>query len=75
MTIQTLARAIKNKKPAIIKEGGIPRYAVLDWEMYKEWTEEIEDLQNRVRFQIAVRKSKGKKHYSLGEIKKRYNLK
>lgn len=37
MTIKTLAQAIKNKKPAIIKEKGAPRYVVLDWDMYKEW--------------------------------------
>ncbi len=73
MTIQTLARAIKNKKPAIIKEGGIPRYAVLDWMVYKKWIEEIEDLQDRVRFEIATRKSKGQRRYSLKEMKKRHD--
>lgn len=35
----------------------------------------LEDLQDHVRFEIAARESKGKKRYSLGEIKKRHNLK
>lgn len=35
----------------------------------------LEDLQDNMRFEIAVRESKGKKRYSLKEIKKRYDLK
>lgn len=35
----------------------------------------MEDLQDNMRFEAAVRESKGKKRYSLKEIKKRYALK
>lgn len=44
MTIKTLARAIKDKKPAIIKEKGAPRYVVLDWDTYKEWQGQREEF-------------------------------
>ena len=75
MTTKTLARAIKRKMPAIIKEKGVPRYVVLDWDMYKKWLNEIEDLEDRVRCEIAAWKSKGKRRYSLKEMKRRYGLK
>ena len=74
MTIQTLTRAIKIKKPAVIREGGAPRYVVLDWETYAKWREWKEDMEDRVRFGIAERRSEGKKRHSLAEVKKRYGF-
>lgn len=35
----------------------------------------LEDLQDHARFEIAVRESRGKRRYSLKEIKKRHGLK
>jgi hypothetical protein len=35
MTTATLERTLKKKKPAIIKEKGVPRYVVLDWKTYR----------------------------------------
>lgn len=35
----------------------------------------LEDMQDHVRFEIAARESKGKKRYSLKEVKRRYDLK
>ena len=48
MTLQTLARAMRNKKPAIIKERGTPRYVVLDWVEYKKFQDLREELLDEV---------------------------
>lgn len=51
MTTQTLGRTIKGKKsgqPAVIKEGGTPRYVVLDWQEYQRLRDMQEEfLQER----------------------------
>lgn len=74
MTIQTIARAIKAKKPAVIRENGAPRYVVLDWQRYQAWKEMEEDMEAHARFDLAERESQGKKRYTLEEIQKKYHL-
>jgi len=58
-----------------MKDKGAPRYVVLDWATYKEWQEVKEDFEDHIRCQIAIQASKGKKSYSLQEMKRRYGLK
>ncbi|MBI4225328.1 MAG: hypothetical protein HY617_03270 [Candidatus Sungbacteria bacterium] len=74
MTTKTLARAIKNKKPAIIKEKGTPRYVVLDWDTYKEWQEqreefldELEDYRELHDPEIQEHIREGTKEYMAGK--------
>ena len=74
MTLQTLARAIKTKKPAVIKEGGTPRYVVLDWAAYRKLQALQEDFEDNLRFELSERVSRGKRRYSLQEAKKRLGL-
>ncbi len=74
MTTKTIERAIKKKKPAIIRENGAPRFVVLDWRTYSEWEEMREDIEDHVRFEIAERESRGKKRYTLEEVRARFHL-
>lgn len=74
MTIKLLTRAIKSRKPAIIEELGAPRYVVLDWDTYSKLEELHEDLEDHLRLEKVVRESRGRRRYSLGEIKKKYGL-
>lgn len=74
MTVKTLTRAIGKPKPAIIRERGVPRYVVLDWETYRSWEELKEDLEDHIRLDIALRESEGKKRYSLAAVKRKYRL-
>ena len=74
MTTSTIHRAIKEKKPAVIREGGKPQYVILDWDTYRAWEDKKEDMEDHIRFDIAKRESKGKKSFSLKEIKKKYNV-
>lgn len=74
MTTQTLARAIKNKKPAVIKESGVPRYVVLDWEEYKklqdareELLDELEDYREMRDPEIQEIIREGTKEYLAGK--------
>jgi hypothetical protein len=41
----------------------------------QKWHELKKDFEDHMRCEIAIRQSKGKKHYSLKEMKKRYGLK
>ena len=41
----------------------------------QKWQELKEDFEDHIRCEIAIRQSKGKRHYSLLEMKKRYGLK
>lgn len=61
MTTQALSRAIKDKKPSIIKERGKPRYVVLGWGAYKALEEMKEDLEDVVRLNEALSDPKNKK--------------
>lgn len=74
MTTQTLTRALRAQKPAVIKENGKPRYVVLDWNTYANWQEAMEDMEDSLRFEKALRESQGQKKYSLEEIKNKYGL-
>ena len=74
MTTTTLRRAIKSKKPAVIEEKGEPRYVILDWKTYRRWQEEMDELEELTRFKISEIESRDKRKFSLGQIKKKYNL-
>lgn len=74
MTIKTIARALKQKKPAVIREKGSPRFVVLDWDIYRAWEAMREDTEDHIRFDIAERESRGKKRYTLTEVKKKYKI-
>ena len=74
MVTDTFVRAIKGKKPAFVEKNGLPRYVILDWETYRVWEEKKEDMEDHIRFEIAMRESKGKEKISLTQIKKKYNL-
>ena len=74
MTTKTRTYAIKSRKPAVIREGGAPRFVILDWETYKGWEEAREDMEDHIRFEITERESRGRKRYTLAEIEKKYRL-
>lgn len=75
MTTQTISRALRAKKPAVIKEDGKPRYVVLDWDTYAIWQETIDDLEDSTRFNEALSDSRNQKLISFSEVKKRLKLK
>lgn len=70
MTTKTLFRAIKSKKPAIIKEKGSPRYVVLDWDTYRVWNELKEDMEDRVRLAEALADPKNQRRIPYLQVKK-----
>lgn len=72
MTTQTLTRALRAKKPAVIKEGGKPRYVVLDWNTYSNWRETMEDWEDVVRFNQALSDSKNQRLIPLAEVKRKF---
>lgn len=74
MTTKALTQAIKRKKPTVIREGGTPRYVLLDWETYREWKELQEDLEDRERLIAALEDPKNQKRISLARLKKKFNL-
>lgn len=74
MTTRAITQAVKRKKPAIIRERGAPRYVLLDWNTYRAWEEMSGDLEDHIRFDIALRESKGKRRYTFAEIKRKYRL-
>ena len=74
MTIATLERALKKKKPAIIKEKGAPRFVILDWDTYKRWEETKEDLEDSKRLLEAIADLKNQKRISLSQAKKTLKL-
>lgn len=74
MTIKTIARAIKRKKPAVIRENGSPRFVVLDWDTYNMYQEAKEDLDDTARFIEALADPQNKKRTPLAQIKKKFNL-
>lgn len=74
MTIQVLARALKKKKPTIIKENGSPRFVVLDWKTYSMWQEMKEDLEDTARLMEALTDPKNQKSTSLSEVRKVLHL-
>lgn len=74
MTTQTLTRALRAKKPAVIKEGGKPRYVVLDWNTYADWQEAMEEWEDIARFNEALSDPKNQKLIPLAEIKRKFRL-
>jgi PHD/YefM family antitoxin component YafN of YafNO toxin-antitoxin module len=74
MTAETLARALKTKKPAVIREKGTPRFVVLDWETYKTWRETEEDLEDATRLMEALADPKNQKRTPLSRVKKIFHL-
>lgn len=74
MTSRTSERAIKRRKPAIIRQNGTPRYVLLDWETYREWKELQEDLEDRECLIAALEDPKNQKRISLARLKKKLNL-
>jgi PHD/YefM family antitoxin component YafN of YafNO toxin-antitoxin module len=74
MIAQVLARALKKKKPAVIKENGSPRFVVLDWSTYNIWQEMKEDFEDTARLIEALADPKNQKRTSLSEVRKRLHL-
>lgn len=74
MTTKTLLRAVKNKKPAVIKEKGKPRFVVLDWDTYRIWEEAREDFEDSQRLRDALSDPKNQRKISLADISKKYFL-
>ena len=74
MTTQTIARAIKAKKPAVIRENGAPRYVVLDWETYRAWEEMREDMEDSARLMNALAHPKNQKRITYARVKKLLNF-
>ena len=74
MTTQTLARALKRRKPAVIRENGSPRYVVLDWNTYKVWEEMKEDMEDAARLEAALADTKNQKRIPFSRVKKMLNL-
>ena len=70
MTTKTLLQAIKSKKPAIIHEGGVPRYVMLDWKTY----EKMDEMEDRLRLVEAVNDPKNQKKIPYSQVKKLLHL-
>ncbi len=61
---------IKQKKPAIIKEGGVPRFVVLDWETYGAWQEWLEDIEDTTRLVGALADPRNQKRIPFARAKR-----
>lgn len=69
MTSAAISKAIKSKKPAVIREKGAPRYVILDWKTYKEWREEKEDFEDSKRLLEVLNDPKNKKRIKFSNLK------
>lgn len=74
MITQVLARALKGKRPAVIKQNGSPRFVVLDWKTYNMWQEMKEDLEDTERLMEALTDPKNQKRISLSKVRKTLHL-
>ncbi len=70
MTTKALARAIKRRKPAIIRQNGAPRYVVLDWDTYRKWEDLREDIEDAERLAAALADPKNQKRIPFSQVKK-----
>ena len=61
------------EKNNILKIGKEP-VVILPLKKWKEIGEWLEDLEERIRFEIAYKESRGEKMISLEELKRKYNL-
>ena len=68
MTTQTIFKAIKTKKPAVISEHGSPRYVILDWKTYRKWEATKEDYEDAVRLLEALADPKNQKRIDYSEL-------
>lgn len=75
MIARSLLKAVKDKKPTIIKEKGEPRFVVLDWRTYRMWEEMREDFEDSQRLQDAISDPKNQRKISLEDIQKKHFLK
>lgn len=75
MTTNVLARAIRRKKPAIIRERGAPRYVILDWDTYEAWEELREDLEDAARLNAALADPKNQRRIPLSRAIKQFKSK
>ena len=75
MTTKTLSRAIEAEKPTIIKEGGKPRYVILDWETYQNFEEQRDEIEDIARYRIAISDPKNKRKISWDSVKTNLRLK
>ena len=74
MTTASSARAIKGKRPAVIKENGTPRFVILDWKTYNAWRKMKEDFEDTTRLIEALADSKNQKRVPFWAVKKRFNF-
>lgn len=74
MTVQTLTRAIKQKKPAVIRQRGVPRYVVVDWKTYCTWEVERENLEDATRLLEALADPRNQKRVPLSRVRKLLHL-
>ena len=68
MTTQSILRAIRTKKPAIINEHGSPRYVVLDWKTYAKLQEMQEDFEDATRLNEALSDPKNQKRIKFSQL-------
>jgi hypothetical protein len=61
------------EKNNLLKIGKEP-VVILPLKKWKEIGEWLEDLEERIRFEIAYKESRGEKLISLEELKRKYNL-
>ena len=61
------------EKNNILKIGKEP-VVILPLKKWKEIGEWLEDLEERIRFEIAYKESRGEKMIILEELKRKYNL-
>jgi PHD/YefM family antitoxin component YafN of YafNO toxin-antitoxin module len=71
MTLQTLTKAIKGKKPAIVKERGEPRFVILDWKDYKKLKEATEDNEDAARLLEALADPANQERIPLTAVRKK----
>lgn len=74
MIMKTLAKALQQKKPAVIRENGAPRFVVLDWKTYRAWEEMREDMEDAQRLTQALADPNNQKRIPYARVKKLLHL-
>lgn len=74
MTLGMLIKAIKQKKPVILKERGEPRFVVLDWRDYAMLKEAQEDVEDTAKLLEALADAKNQRRIPLAAVRKKLGI-
>lgn len=67
-------KAVKEKKPAIIKERGEPRFVILEWEDYTKLKDAADDVEDTVRLLDALADPANQKRIPLALVRRKLGL-